>query len=825
MHASPPVFRFGTCRLDLAARELHRDGQLVPMSPKVFDCLAWLVEHRDRAVGRDELSAAVWGKADVTDNQLDQLIRSLRRVVNDTGSDQEVIRTVPRFGYRWVAELRPDLPDTGPIEALPAALPLPAPSGPATGPLRSGRRLHVIGGLVVLVLVSVLLSPLSRVIRGDREEPVSAPAASAAPGTALEPVPGPARLAVLPVRIDGTLDSEWAWLRLGLMDLIATRLHEGGLAAVPSSNIVALAKNDAVEAVDPATVRAATGARLVVAPSLRKTPTGWRLHVEVKSVDGDTREVEVHAADAIAGARAAADRVLVLLGRTPGTDAPGATLDEETLIRRVDAAMDGHDDDTARQLLGAIPPALGDSAPLRVRKAELEVAAGRTEAARTLLQSVLDDRAQRPLDAETHSRALFGLAALDFLDNRNDAARDRLNETIRIAQQAHLSLIYGSAMRSRAVLHAVEGNDAEADGDFAQARIAMELAGDTLGLAELEASQAGTLIARHRFAEAQALQDRAIARLERFPPGDFLRAAFGNKIYLHMAMLQPRDALAVAGHARLMLGTTWDADWSTRLHEVRALIASGRLDEAQRDLDAAAAAIDPARQADLYSALLANQAQLALVREDWTAAVALATRVTELRAAPALSAPHYARGHSGGWRILTQALRRQGAIAEAARQTQRFAAWASTLQDPSIALQVRLSEAEQAAAEHRTDAAITGFEQALALTGRAAPSEIAMVAVAYGRYLIDIGRLTEATRVVGRVAQWVDQEYQCAVLQAQLYHALGQQPAWKAALAKARDLAGERTLPAALATWPTAPAPAPAASGAATAVHGESAAR
>lgn len=822
MHASPSVFRFGNCRLDLAARELHRDGQLVPMSPKVFDCLAWLVEHRDRAVGRDELGAAVWGKADVTDNQLDQLIRSLRRVVNDTGSGQDVIRTVPRFGYRWVAELRPDAPDVGPVKAEPPAAVLPPPSVPLIASPRTRRRLHVIGGagalVVVLVLVGIVLSPL---VRRDRDEAAAAPAAA---GAALEPVSGPARLAVLPVRIDGSLDSEWAWLRLGLMDLIATRLHEGGLASVPSSNVIALAKNGAVEAVDAAAVRAATGARVIVSPSVRKTPTGWRLHVEVTGTDGDTREVEVHAGDAIAGARGAADRVLVLLGRTPGSDASGTTLDEEMLIRRIDAAMDGHDDDTARQLLDATPPALGDSLPLRVRKAEMEAAAGRTEAARTLLQSVLDDRAGRPPDAQTHSRALFGLAALDFLDNRNDAARDRLNETIRIAQQAHLSLIYGTAMRSRAILHAVEGNDTQADGDFAQARIAMELAGDTLGLAELEASQAGTLITRHRFAEAQTLQDRAIARLERFPPGDFLRAAFGNKIHLHLAMLQPHDALLVAAHARFMLGSAWDTDWSARLHEVRALIASGRLDQAQRDLDAAAAAIDPARQADLYSALLANRAQLALVREDWAAAIALATRVTELRAASALSSPHYARGHSGGWRVLTQALRRQGAIAEAALQTQRFAAWAGTLQDPSIALQVRLSEAEQAAAERRTDAAIAGFEQALALTGQAAPSEIAMVAVAYGRYLIEIGRLTEATRVVGRVAQWVDQEYQCAVLQAQLYHALGQQPAWKAALAKARDLAGERTLPAALAIWPTAPAPAPAASGAVTAVHGESAA-
>ncbi|MET0225361.1 MAG: winged helix-turn-helix domain-containing protein, partial [Dokdonella sp.] len=95
---SQPVYRFGSYRIDSSARELQHAGELVVLSPKVFDCLAYLIAHRDRAVGRDELIAAVWGKADVSDTLLGQTLLKARRVVGDTGNEQNAIRTIPRFG-------------------------------------------------------------------------------------------------------------------------------------------------------------------------------------------------------------------------------------------------------------------------------------------------------------------------------------------------------------------------------------------------------------------------------------------------------------------------------------------------------------------------------------------------------------------------------------------------------------------------------------------------------------------------------------------------------------------------------------------------------
>jgi len=93
------LLRFGDCTLDIAARELRRAGERIDLPPVVFDCIAYLVAHRDRAVGRDELVAAVWAKATISDTMLGKAILAARRAVGDTAETQAFLRTVPRFGY------------------------------------------------------------------------------------------------------------------------------------------------------------------------------------------------------------------------------------------------------------------------------------------------------------------------------------------------------------------------------------------------------------------------------------------------------------------------------------------------------------------------------------------------------------------------------------------------------------------------------------------------------------------------------------------------------------------------------------------------------
>ena len=60
-------YRFGDCRLVLPRREIWRNGEPVAAEPKVFDLLVYLVQHRDRAVDKNELQDEVWSGTIVTE--------------------------------------------------------------------------------------------------------------------------------------------------------------------------------------------------------------------------------------------------------------------------------------------------------------------------------------------------------------------------------------------------------------------------------------------------------------------------------------------------------------------------------------------------------------------------------------------------------------------------------------------------------------------------------------------------------------------------------------------------------------------------------------
>src|SRR5690606_31194809 len=134
-------------------------GVVVPLPARAFACLLLLVEHRDRAVGRDELIEALWPRAGASDAQLGQLIVQCRRALDDDGQAQRFVRTVPGFGYQWVAATEPVAPAPAAAgdDGLPVAGPTPdAPSvGPDSGRPRRRRRaasrsLYAIAAFVAL---------------------------------------------------------------------------------------------------------------------------------------------------------------------------------------------------------------------------------------------------------------------------------------------------------------------------------------------------------------------------------------------------------------------------------------------------------------------------------------------------------------------------------------------------------------------------------------------------------------------------------------------------------------------------------------------------
>src|SRR5215468_10457240 len=99
-------FSFHGYLLDTDRRELWCGSKLIAVEPQVFDLLAYLVQHRDRVVTKDDLLGAVWGGRVVSGSALTTRINAARRAIGDTGEAQRLIRTLPRKGVRFVAEVK-----------------------------------------------------------------------------------------------------------------------------------------------------------------------------------------------------------------------------------------------------------------------------------------------------------------------------------------------------------------------------------------------------------------------------------------------------------------------------------------------------------------------------------------------------------------------------------------------------------------------------------------------------------------------------------------------------------------------------------------------
>jgi len=99
------VHRFLEFALDTNFRDLRQSGCAIAVEPQVFDLLVYLIDNRDRVVTRDELFETIWRGRIVSEATLSSRIKAARQAVGDTGKDQKVIQTLPRRGFRFVAEV------------------------------------------------------------------------------------------------------------------------------------------------------------------------------------------------------------------------------------------------------------------------------------------------------------------------------------------------------------------------------------------------------------------------------------------------------------------------------------------------------------------------------------------------------------------------------------------------------------------------------------------------------------------------------------------------------------------------------------------------
>jgi DNA-binding winged helix-turn-helix (wHTH) protein len=114
-----PTFRFASFALDAAARQLMRNTEEVSLSPKAFQLLHLLIVNRNRAMSKQELQESLWPSTFVLETNLATLIAEIRRALDDDAAKPRFVRTIHRFGYRFVGHV--DQSDVASAEVAAAA--------------------------------------------------------------------------------------------------------------------------------------------------------------------------------------------------------------------------------------------------------------------------------------------------------------------------------------------------------------------------------------------------------------------------------------------------------------------------------------------------------------------------------------------------------------------------------------------------------------------------------------------------------------------------------------------------------------------------------
>jgi DNA-binding winged helix-turn-helix (wHTH) protein/TolB-like protein/lipopolysaccharide biosynthesis regulator YciM len=167
VHQDSNCYEFGRFRLKTAERVLLREGEPVPLTPKVFDILLTLVEHGGQVVQKDDLMRRVWPNTFVEEGNLTQNISLLRKALGETPDGVQFIETVPRRGYRFVAETSRtwagDHVETGGNGHKESALPIetkvleePSVPSPPVAPARRTPLYALAAGLIVAGIIGVV---------------------------------------------------------------------------------------------------------------------------------------------------------------------------------------------------------------------------------------------------------------------------------------------------------------------------------------------------------------------------------------------------------------------------------------------------------------------------------------------------------------------------------------------------------------------------------------------------------------------------------------------------------------------------------------------
>lgn len=801
-------YRFGRFRLSPPAREFWRDDVLEPVPRLLFDGLAYLIENRERAVGRDELVAAVWGRVDIPDAHVSQLVLRLRRLLGDDGQAQHTVRTVPGFGYRWVVAVdvvADPSPPSAPAEAVEAerragaddAATASVESPPDEPPRDAGsvqeaappprharapraRRWNPIG--IAAVLVLALAAGV-----GWWRAPTNDVAVDSDAGARAKDA-----LMVLPFDVDAPRDA--GWVRLGAMDLVGERLRSAGLPVLPSDSAMAVLRGMKPEAgaPNPDQLDARLGIGIVVHGQATRSSQGWDVVLGGTLADGRQLRVQASDADVIVASRRAADLFLRDGFGKAVADGESTSPQEDALLGRLSeahAAMLAGNLDQARAVLTALPPPQAADPRAQLQRARLDLQAGRLAEASEDLDAVLGHGG---LDAHSalYGSAMSARAKLHYRSRRFVEAERDYGEAIGVLQATGSPAELGNALAGRAIARTVLRRLDAAAADLGQARIQLQQAGDRPGLAQVDMYFGVIEGERGRFEAALPYLAKAADTFDAFGVVERAVTSLHAVLDAQMELLQWSDALVTSDRQWALRERVGDPALALLVatRRGRVLLGLGRHREALQ-LAAEAQALSNGLGSQTLRYLYDFQTELAWNLGQWKSAVDAADRALA-------TWPQEPTATRRAYLVL---LRQRALIADGRADPAQVEPPLQLADPQPTPAMLELARAEWAAHRHDETQARQHYEKALGMvTEEGGPSRLVAVAASYADWLLGDGRLEQASALAGRTSIYAARDFASALMQVAVLHRYDRRDLWKAALQQARQLAGERSIPAAL---------------------------
>jgi DNA-binding winged helix-turn-helix (wHTH) protein/tetratricopeptide (TPR) repeat protein len=789
-----PSYRFDRYELVPESRRLIHDGRDLAVGLRVFDIIAYLVEHRQRAVGRDELIAAVWGRSEAGEALLAQTVLKARRAFGDDGNAQHHIRTVPRFGYQWVAATHAlesanadaDIARADPTPSDVATETLHAPHAVAasdsvvaspTNPRATlSRRLPL--ALSIALALAVLIA-LALLLSGRHSQVTPQPSTTA-------PVAG--LILMLPTQVRSSA-AEDGWMRLGVMSLGAQALADvPGHAVVPDDTALAAFAHSA-NASDPARLRSETGASLVITSEASHVDGEWVLAATVFGPENNTQMVSAKASEPIvaAGALAKALHDLIAPGDASGE---GEVLPPDVLAlnARMKAAILEGQNGRALALYAAAPADVAAAPSAILLRAEALLQLGRFDEAAAALHALIDAAIASPAPRWL-AAAWSALGDCELARGHPQLAEAHFRRSTELLGTSGDRRVSGLAWRGLGIAQVMRNDLDGSEASYLHARLELEAIGDRLLLARITDGLGYIAAHRGRMGDALLLYEQAAAvgaafGLNETELGSRLNVAEAQQNLLHHTI-----ALETI---RALLPRIRTLDYPA-LHRfgivayAAALAETGALSASAQELDGLAAENRSDIEHDAVVDVRLDEARIRLAIGD----VAGSLRQTEsVRAQLDDSSP-------ADLRLEAAALLLEAQMAGAASTTPALiddaASWA-----PGNALAPAVVHALVARSKGwalRGDAALAdaGFRQALAAARVfGAPAILRDVAVPYARFQLDRGQLADARATASVLGPYAEDDFSITLLLARLAVAEHDPAAAGSYFARAHALSGER---------------------------------